>query len=46
MLVNAIKIFKIALALSARAEYIYSAASQATRRDGVYILRDVQPVVT
>jgi hypothetical protein len=35
----------IALTLSVRAEYIYSAASQATSPDGVYILRDFHKVV-
>jgi hypothetical protein len=33
------------LTLSVRAEYIYSAASQATSPDGVYILRDFHKVV-
>jgi hypothetical protein len=33
------------LTLSIRAEYIYSAASQATSLDGVYILRNFHKVV-
>jgi hypothetical protein len=33
------------LTLSVHAEYIYSAASQATSPDGVYILRDFHKVV-
>jgi hypothetical protein len=37
--------FSFILTLSIHAEYIYSAASQATSPDGVNILRDIHKVV-